>query len=380
MNLQEFSSYVPDVRNEKNQVYTVEEIVFIAMVSVLCGAETWNEIEIFGNSHEEYFKNRLPHLSGIPSEDTFNRFFTLLDIEWFEEIFRLWINDICSQLPGVVAIDGKAVCPTSHSKGHGMKDRLYMVSAWAVRNGLCLGQQKVDGKSNEITAIPELIKALDLVQCIVTIDTVGCQKAITETIIDAEADYILCVKDNQKKLKAQIFSLLTEEDRIYLPYKQSYFQQNDGHGRKEYRECVCDAAFYPEHFYAGWKGIKTIAKITCVRQVGNAEPTTETRCYISSLPQDPKLILESVRSHWQVENNLHWQLDVSFREDYTRKTDNAAVNFSLMCKMALILLKQSKKKIGIAGKRKLCGWDEKYRDEILGIQRIIPPTEQKDNM
>ena len=299
----------------------------------------------------------------------------MLDIEWFEEIFRLWVNDICSQLPGVVAIDGKAVCQTPHSKGHGMKDRLYMVSAWAVRNGLCLGQQKVDGKSNEIIAIPELIKALDLVQCIVTIDTVGCQKAITETIIDAEADYILCVKDNQKKLKAQIFSLLTEEDRIYLPYKQSYFQQNDGHGRKEYRECVCDAAFYPEHFYASWKGIKTIAKITCVRQVGNAEPTTETRCYISSLPQDPKLILESVRSHWQVENNLHWQLDVSFREDYTRKTDNAAVNFSLMCKMALILLKQSKKKIGIAGKRKLCGWDEKYRDEILGIQRIIPPEE-----
>lgn len=174
MNLQEFSSYVPDVGSEKNQVYTVEEIVFIAMVSVLCGAETWNEIEIFDNSHEEYFKNRLPHLSGIPSEDTFNRFFTLLDIEWFEEIFRLWINDICSQLPGVVAIDGKAVCPTSHSKGHGMKDRLYMVSAWAVRNGLCLGQQKVDGKSNEITAIPELIKALDLTQCIVTIDAVGC--------------------------------------------------------------------------------------------------------------------------------------------------------------------------------------------------------------
>lgn len=377
MNLQEFSSYVPDTRNEKNLVYRVEEIVFIAMVSVLCGAETWSEIELFGTSHESYFKKRLPDLSGIPCEDTFNRFFSLLDIGWFEEAFRIWVNDICSQIPGVVAIDGKAVCRNPHSGGHGMKDRLYMVSAWAVRNGLCLGQQKVDGKSNEIVAIPELVKALDLEQCIVTIDAVGCQKKIAETRIDAGADYILCVKDNQKNLKAKILSLLSEDGRIYLPCKQSYSQQNEGHGRKEYRECVCDQAFHPEDFYPGWKGIKTIATITCVRQVGKAEPTTETRCYISSLPKDPKLILESVRSHWQVENNLHWQLDVSFREDYTRKTENGAVNFSLMCKMALTLLKQSKKKLGIAGKRKLCGWDENYRDEILGIQRIIPPEEGK---
>lgn len=375
MSLQEFSSYVPDIRNDKNQLYTVEEIVFIAMVSVLCGAETWSEIELFGNTHEEYFKKRLPNLSGIPCEDTFNRFFSLLDIEWFEEAFRIWIRDLCRQVPGVVSIDGKAVCRNPLSSGHGMKDRLYMVSAWAVRNGLCLGQQKVDKKSNEITAIPELIKALDLKQCIVTIDAAGCQKAIAETIINAEADYLLCVKDNQKNMKAKILSLLSKDDRIYLPYKQSYSQQNHTHGRQEYRECVCDQAFYPEHFYPGWKGIKTIAKITCIRQVGKEKPTTETRCYISSLPQDPKLILESVRSHWQVENNLHWQLDVSFREDYTRKTENGAVNFSLMCKMILILLKQSKKKLGMAGKRKLCGWNEKYRDEILGIQRIIIPEE-----
>ena len=190
----------------------------------------------------------------FPSEDTFNRFFTLLDIEWFEEIFRLWINDICSPASRCRCYRWQGCMPNSPFKG-----------AWDERSfiyGQCMGRTqwalsgttKVDGKSNEITAIPELIKALDLAQCIVTIDAVGCQKAITETIIDAEADYILCVKDNQKKLKAQIFSLLTEEDRIYLPYKQSYFQQNDGHGRKEYRECVCDAAFYPEHFMPVGRG------------------------------------------------------------------------------------------------------------------------------
>lgn len=372
MSLEEFSESVPDMRSEKNRVFKASEIVFIAIVSVLCGAETWKEVEMFGKCNLNYFKGHLPGLSHIPSEDTFERFFLLLDIKWFEESFRLWVNEICCLVPGVVAIDGKAVCANPDVRSGSMKDRLYMISAWAVTNGICLGQMKVDGKSNEITAIPELIRMLDIADCIITIDAAGCQKSIAEVIINSGGDYILCVKDNQKKLKSKILSLLSEEDRYYLPYKQRYFQENDGHGRHEYRECVCDVAFDPDYFYKGWEGIKTIAKITCIRQVGDQPPTTETRCYISSLPQDPKLILESVRSHWQVENNLHWQLDVSFREDYTRKTNNAAINFSCMCKIALILLRQSKIKMGMAGKRKLCGWNEEYRDEILGIKKIYP--------
>lgn len=372
MSIKDFSESVPDMRSEKNRIFKVSEIVFIAMVSVLCGAETWKEVEMFGKCNLTYFKSHLPGLSRIPSEDTFERFFQLLDITWFEESFRLRVNDICSLVPGVVAIDGKAVCANPDARRGSMKDRLYMVSAWAVANGVCLGQMKVDGKSNEITAIPELIRMLDIEGCILTIDAAGCQKNIAEVIVNSGSDYILCVKDNQKKLKSKILSFLSEEDRYYLPYKQSYFQENAGHGRHEFRECVCGVAFEPTYFYKGWKGIKTIAKITCVRQIGDKPSTTETRCYISSLPQDPKLILESVRSHWQVENNLHWQLDVSFREDYTRKTDNAAINFSGMCKIALMLLKQSKIKMGMAGKRKLCGWNEEYRDEILGIKKIYP--------
>lgn len=372
MSISSFSESVPDMRSEKNRVFKASEIVFIAMVSVLCGAETWKEVAMFGKCNLDYFKSRLPGLPHVPSEDTFERFFLLLDITWFEASFRLWVDDICSLVPGVIAIDGKAVCPTPAVRSGGVKDRLYMVSAWAVSNGICLGQMKVDGKSNEITAIPELIRMLDITGCIITIDAAGCQKNIAGEIISSGGDYILCVKDNQKNLKSKILSSLSEEDRYYLPYKQRYFQENTGHGRREYRECICGVAFDPTYFYKGWEGIKTIAKITCIRQVGDGPVTTETRCYISSLPQDPKLILESVRSHWQVENNLHWQLDVSFREDYTRKTDNAAINFSCMCKIALMLLKQSRIKMGMAGKRKLCGWDEKYRDQILGIKKIYP--------
>jgi predicted transposase YbfD/YdcC len=371
MSIKEFSESIPDNRNERNLLYQVGEIVFIAVVSVLCGAETWSEISLLARSNKSYFKTRLPGLSHIPCADTFNRFFSLLDIEWFETCFQLWVDDICRRVPGVVCIDGKAVCRNSRGKGNGVKDRLYMVSAWSASNNICLGQRKVDGKSNEITAIPQLIKMLDLEQCIVTIDAAGCQKTIAELIIGAKADYILCVKDNQKNLKEQIAFLLSDEDRLYLPYKKRYFQENQGHGRKEYRECVCDAVFYPDYYYPDWTGIKTIAKITCIRELTGKPQTMETRYYISSLPPDPQLILDSVRAHWQIENNLHWQLDVSFREDYTRNTDNAAINFSAICKIALILLKQSKIRLGMAGKRKLCGWDEKYRDEILGIQRII---------
>lgn len=197
MNIKEFSETVPDVRDSKNLLYTVDEIVFISLVSVMCGADTWNEIETFGNTHLDYFERRLLGLSGIPCHDTINRFFSILDIEWFEQCFRMWVEDICRRVPGVVAIDGKAVCDSPKGgKGKGMKSKLYMVSAWAVANGICLGQRKVGEKSNEITAIPELIKTLDIENCIITIDAIGCQKSITKLIIEKKADYILCAKDN----------------------------------------------------------------------------------------------------------------------------------------------------------------------------------------
>lgn len=368
MTIQAFSEIIPDVRNEKNKIYQSNELVFISIVSVICGADTWNEIESFAKTHEDYFKKRLPGLVSVPSHDTLSRFFSILDIEWFEECFRLWVGDICRSIPGVVAIDGKAVC-NSQSKT-GMKSKLYMVSAWSVSNGICLGQKKVEEKSNEITAIPELIKLLDIENCIITIDAIGCQKSIAKLIIENKADYILCAKDNQEALKERIKLNLSEDMRYYLCHAKRNFEQNEGHGRSEYRECVCIDAKNLQCFLKGWTGIKTLAMINSIRKMGDKEPVLETKYYISSLEPDPVTILKSVRSHWAVENNLHWVLDVGFREDDDRKTGNAAINFSAISKLALMLLKQSDIKLGMAGKRKTCGWDEKSRDKVIGIERI----------
>ena len=373
MTIQAFCETIPDARDEKNQIYQSNEIVFISLVSVLCGADTWNEIETFGNTHEQYFKDRLPGLPCIPSHDTLSRFFSVLDIKCFEECFRLWVEDICRRVPGVIAIDGKAVCdnsPTNRNSKNGMKNKLYMVSAWAVSNGICLGQKKVGEKSNEITAIPELIKMLDIENCIITIDAIGCQKSITKLILENKADYILCAKDNQESLRELIEFNLSDEMRLYLCKGKRYFEENKAHGRNEYRECVCISAENLQPFLKGWTGIKTLAMINTIRRVKGKEAVMESKYYISSLEPDPVIILKSVRSHWAIENELHWVLDVGFREDDGRKTGNAAINFSAISKLALMLLRQSDIKLGMAGKRKACGWDEKIRDKVMGIQKI----------
>lgn len=166
--------------------------------------------------------------------------------------------------------------------------------------------------------------------------------------------------------------------RSYLCHGKRYFEENQGHGRKEYRECVCIDAKNLQYFLEGWTGIKTLAMINSIREIAGKEPVTETKYYISSLPPDPITILKSVRSHWQVENNLHWTLDVGFREDDGRKSGNAAINFSAMSKLALILLKQCDIKLGMAGKRKACGWDEKIRDKVLGIKYVANIYDEKE--
>lgn len=370
MDILTFSKSIPDCRDEKNRLYDASELVFISLVAVLCGSETWNEIEEFCEYNFKYFKERLPNLCGVPSHDTLNRFFSVLDISWFERAFRNWVSDICEQISGVVAIDGKAVCRNPSASSNSMKNRLYMVSAWSEANGLCLGQEKVNAKSNEITAIPRLIDALDLRGCIVTIDAIGCQKSIASAIVKAGADYVLCVKENQKELRRIVAFNVREDRKETEGYCKWCEQSNEGHGRKEWRECVCcDFEKLARFFLKGWTGVRTLARVTARRQTGEGEMSEETRYYITSLPDDPELILKSVRSHWSIENQLHWRMDVAFREDFTRKTNNAAINFSALGKMALMMLKSWDKKVGIASKRKFCGWNEETRDIVLGIKK-----------
>ena len=370
MDILTFSKSVPDCRDRKNRLYEASELVFISLVAVLCGSETWNEIEEFCEYNFRYFKERLPNLRSVPSHDTLNRFFSVLDTSWFEKAFRDWVDEICGRISGVVAIDGKAVCRNPSSPPGSVKGRLYMVSAWSEANGLCLGQERVGAKSNETTAIPRLVEALDLDGCIVTIDAIGCQKSIARAIVEAGADYVLCVKRNQKELLRMVECNVREDRKEIEGYCKWSGQCDEGHGRKEWRECVCcDFERLVPFFLEGWTGLRTLARVTARRQAGDGPASEETRYYITSLPADPQLILHSVRSHWSIENQLHWRMDVAFREDCTRKTDNAAVNFSAMGKMALMMLKSWDKRVGIASKRKICGWSEETRDMVLGIRK-----------
>lgn len=374
---------INDTRIDRKKEHSVESIVYIAMAGVLCGADSWNEIEEFGNSRKDFFAERIPSFRGVPSHDTFNRFFSSLSPDYFERVFRYWMSEICGKYEGIVAIDGKTIrgaskCTNSNPKGES-RFKLHMVSAWAAANGVTLGQVKVSSKSNEITAIPELLSALDLQGCIVTLDAMGCQKAIAKNIIDKKADYVLHVKSNQRKLYADLQAWFEELDKSegdkYSSYDKTqyakYRTEEIGHGRKEIRECFVYSNSGFEVIYKEWEGIKSIVRITSERTIiKTGETSLEKRYYITSLSLEPKKIAESVRTHWSVENNLHWQLDVSFGEDAGRKTGNAAQNFSLMNKIALMILKKSPRKGSIKGKRKAAGWDQGFLCELLLAQNF----------
>lgn len=374
MDLLTFSLGISDHRVDRMKLHQVQTIIYVSLVGVLCGGETWEEIAAFGRSKESFFRSRLPDFNGIPSHDTLNRFFNVLDPVYFEHEFRHWVDCICNKYHGIVAIDGKTIrgassfCSSgddSNKRGSSF-EKLHIVSAWAAGNGISLGQVKVDNKSNEITAIPELINALDLAECIVTIDVMGCQKNIAQTIIDNQADYILCIKGNQGNLHEYCQKIFSEENRIYLPmYYGNYITEENAHGRMERRECIVYQSEALPYFFEEWKGLRSFVKIISTRKQKGKEETTETRYYMTSLGKDPQLLAQYIRTHWSIENNLHWQLDVSFREDNTRKRKNAAQNVSAIAKMALTLLKKDEKKVGIASKRKIAGWDEQYLEKIL---------------
>jgi transposase DDE domain len=378
MSLLNLCEELEDPRIERNREHTLEVIVYLSLAAVICGAESWNEIERFGISKFSFFKRRFPYLVKIPSHDTFNRFFSLLKPDYFESVFRSWVYELCGKYEGVVAIDGKTIRGASRFDPNHPRDKkgfkLHMVSAWAVSNNLSLGQVKVDDKSNEITAIPTLIQALDLKDCIVTIDAIACQTDIAEAIVDGGADYVLALKGNQKNTLVKVTSWLGGMDHIdvTLPTYSSryarYVTEEVSHGRIEKRECLVFTPGTTMELMLGekFKGVKSVVKITSERLVmASKECSKENRYYITSIGLDASKIANAIRSHWAIENNLHWQLDVTFGEDVGRKLGNTAQNFSLINKIALQIIKKDELKASMKAKRKSAGWDEKYLERLL---------------
>jgi predicted transposase YbfD/YdcC len=356
-----------DPRVERTREHLLEEILLITIAAVLSGANGWNEIEDYAHSKHAWFKSFLTLPSGIPSHDTFNRVFSALDPEELEKGFVAWVSSIAKLTAGeVVAIDGKTLRGASEpsKKGPDKKAIVHMVSAWANTNCLVLGQRKVDEKSNEITAIPKLLDALELSGTVVTIDAMGCQRAIAEKIVSKQADYILAVKENQGHLLEEI------KDSFQMLTADAVVEEIDyGHGRIEQRRCSVIADLSLIEKASEWASLQGIVRIQSERfHKATGKTEREIRYYITSLEADAERLNRAIRQHWGIENKLHWILDVGFGEDLDRKrAGHAAQNFSVLNRIALNLLKQDKtSKRGIHGKRLKAGWDNDYLLHLLG--------------
>jgi len=358
-----YFSELRDPRVERTREHLLEEILLIAIAAVLSGAESWNDIEDYGDAKQEWLKTFLRLPFGIPSHDTFNRVFSSLDPAELEKGFVAWVSSIARLTAGeVVSIDGKSLRGARQGSD---KAIVHMVSAWAGANNLVLGQRKVDDKSNEITAIPKLLQALELSGTVVTIDAMGCQKVIAAKIVEKKADYILAVKENQGHLLEEV------KDSFRMLEAESVAEEVDcGHGRVEQRTCAVIADISLVEQAAEWPAVQGLVRIEAERyHKVSGRTERETRYYITSLKPDARQWNTAIRQHWGIENKLHWVLDVAFREDHSRKrAGHAAQNFSLLNRIALNLLRQEKtSKRGVKGKRLKAGWDHEYLLKLLGI-------------
>lgn len=365
-------SKLEDPRAEHLVDHKLIDIIIIAICAVISGAETWTDIALFGQEREEWLRQFLELPNGTPSHDTLGRVFSLLDPEQFEQCFRRWVASVFEATEGeVVAIDGKTI-RRSHDRSCG-QEALHLVTAWATSNHLVLGQRKVDEKSNEITAIPELLEVLRLKGCIVTIDAMGTQTEIAERIIQQEANYVLPVKENQAHLleDVELFFRLAEQND-FSKVDHTYAEMvNKGHGRIEKRQCWAIAGQESLQFLRGhnnWQALQSIAMVRYQRQTAE-QTTTEVRYYLSSLPNDAEQLLKAVRSHWGIENSLHWLLDVVLREDDSRiRKRNGPENMALLRRLALNLLKQEKSlERGINGKRLKAALSPDYLLKVLQV-------------
>ena len=387
---------VEDQRVERRKLHELSDILAISLCATMAGADGWEDMENFGKSKAVWLRTWLPIPNGIPSDDTFRRVISAIDPnqlsktldklgKWMQD--QLAINtqeDDLSENDKIeqanqkqIAIDGKclrAATDEDHKRGN-----LYMLNAWSTDQGIALGQCKVNGKSNEITAIPELLELISIKNCIVTIDAAGAQKKIASKIINQGGDYVLALKGNQGSLHDEVCNYFEQAIDIFDKAKivdegvkelqsigiSMHTTDEEGHGRKEKRELflATDLAWLP--MLEKWEGLKSVSMIRSTR-ICKGKESIENRFYISSLDESPQKIGECIRGHWGIENSLHWVLDVAFNEDDISISEgNAAANLSVLRSISLSLLKNSKHKGGVKAKRKRAGWDTDFLEEVL---------------
>ena len=363
-----------DPRVERTRRHKLMDIVVMSVMAVICYADGWSDIHDFGKAREAWLREFLELPNGIPCDDTFRRVFAALDPEQFQACFLSWVRSLVGSTDGkLVAIDGKTV-RHSFAREEG-KGALHLVSAWVAENQAVLGQLATDSKSNEITAIPQLLELLDLRGATVTIDAMGCQKAIAEKIIDAGGNYILGLKENHPTLHQEVEQFFeTAQAEAFRDTRCDQDETVDGgHGRIELRRVFAseDIDWLADKPY--WKGLRSVVMVESERSVGD-KTSFERRYYLSSLAADAALLGERIRGHWGIENQLHWVLDMAFDEDRSRiRRGHGPDNFALLRKIALILLKREKTlRRGLEGKRKRAAWDHDYVLRVLEAAATIP--------
>lgn len=360
---------LPDPRIDRQKQHFLEDILVLALSAVISGVETWEDMELFATAKKKFFKQFLSLPNGIPSHDTFRRVFILLDPKTFSECFLDWVKQVTLSDDELIAFDGKTL-RSSFDTAHNQRP-IHMVSAWASKKKLVLGQIKVDDKSNEITAIPQLIELLDITGCLITIDAMGCQRDIAALIHRKGGDYALAVKMNQGNLFEQLQDFFAESIRTkFEDVPHHFYQTTDGdHGRIEKRRyyLVDDLSWLEGK--EKWAGLKAVGMAESERTVGG-KTSIERRYFILSFASDVKKFGKGVRGHWGIENSLHWVLDVAFQEDRCRiRTGNSPENMTILRHMAINLLKvDQEEKRGIKARKLKAAWDEEYLWKTLNAK------------
>ena len=363
-----------DPRIGNRKLYKLEEILLLVLSSVLCGISCYSEMEDFGEAHIDWLKKYYKYDHGVPSHDTLGRVMSMIDPKKFNDCFSEWVSSFGDMVKkDIISIDGKKVAKVKNEKGG--NDTIYVVSAWSTENGMVLGQEKVNEKSNEITAIPQLLNLLDLKNKVITIDAMGCQHEIAKQIVDKRGDYFLALKGNQKDLHESVKSFFEDEELFDESKDKSVYKTvSSEHGRIESRECkVVNDVVWLRSLHPHFRSISSIVKVESVREFKNSSKTTEkeARYYISSLSQTAQRGLDISRKHWQIENKLHWILDVQFSEDRSKiSKDHSPQNMALIRRYAVNMIANYKKyhkldKVSVKRIQNRLSWDKANLDNLF---------------